>query len=272
MYRRGYKRTGTKAKNNTDLPFVVHSVNETRNLPAWWGKWEQPIRIVSIDPGITHFCLRIEERTGDSFKTIKLIKTNLGDRSALAKKSVSNDMKLGTLMKLEAVKTDEFAGRDVCHKCEHYIGVPGGCDCDRLSDTCKYKKAFDEPMRVYGRLTKLLDSIKEELVQCDLVIVESQLKINYKMTRFGQHILSYFTSLALSSPAQFLIVEVDPKLKSTLASKKPDDVKKWAVEYARELATKCDDTEGLKLLNMRGKTNDFADTLVQIEGFLRFVK
>ena len=243
-YRKDGKRTGTRAKNNTDLPFVIHSVNEACIYPAWWGDWGKTIKIVSIDPGITHFCLRIEERTGGIFKTVKLIKTNLGDRSSLINKKVSNDMKLCTV-DVNQKTSDE---KNVCHE------------------------AFDKPMRVYGRLTKLLDSMRIELLSADLVIIESQLKINYKMTRLGQHIIGYFIQLSIDNPLPFLLVEVDSKLKSRLAEKKPDDVKKWAVEYARKLAESAGDVEGLKLLNTRGKTNDFADTLIQIEAFLQFVR
>lgn len=245
MYRKSYVR---KTKKEAKLPFEIHSVSEVCVYPSWWGKWNETIRVVSIDPGITHFCVRIEERTGDIFKTLKLIKTNLGDRSTLVKKTVSNDTKLKSLIKTDECKADVFEGGD------------------------KYKKAFEEPVRVYGRLVKLLDSMKDELMRSDLVIVEGQLRVNYKMTRFGQHILSYFTNLQVASNSHFLLVEVDPKLKSRLADQKPKDVKKWSVEYARNIATKCGDEEGLKLLNKRGKTNDFADTLVQIEGFFNYVK
>lgn len=239
------KRRATTKKKGTGIPFVIHSIYENCVYPAWWGEWYKTLKIASIDPGITHFCLRIEERTGDTFKTLKLFKTDIGDRTKLKRKTVSNNMDQNTRL---ADGAEIIIPDDKCYS------------------------AFTEPMRVYPRMTQLLNSMKDELLSCDLIIVESQVKVNYKMTRLGQHIIGHLINLNIVNPRPFLLVEVDPKLKSRLASTKPDNVKKWSVEYARNLAEKVGDTAGLALLNMRGKTNDFADTLVQVEGFMRYVK
>ena len=262
MYRRkaGVKKTG--AKNKTELPFVIHSPNENSKWPVWWDNWtswdkDVPLKIISIDPGITHFCLRIEERFSDGqLKTLKLIKTNIGDRSACVKKTVSNDMKLTKILKEDTkIEPEVIEIRDE-----------------------DYKEAFDKQFKVYGRLYRLFDSMKDEIRDAHMVIIESQLKINYKMTRLGQHIISYFINLSLTENNDMVIVEIESKVKSELwkEKEKPKDakkdwVKKCAVEYAKQVATDRGDAEGLLLIEQKGKVNDFADTLVQVEGFLKYV-
>jgi hypothetical protein len=237
------KKTG--AKNNSSVPFTIHQIRETSAWPVWWNNRNTtPLKIISIDPGITHFCLRVEERLGtDTLKTLQFIKTNIGDRSKLKKKGVSNNMEQN--------------------------GLLGDCCVAQHVDE-RYAVAFNEPFRVYGRLTRLLDEI--DLSGVHVVVVESQMLINYKMTRLGQHIIGYFIQRSLREQLTPLIVEVEPRLKTMHLKPKPLDVKKWAVENAREIASRRGDIEGLKLLEQKGKVNDFADTLVQVEYFFAYCK
>ena len=236
-------RRKTGAKSNTELPFTVHQPVEGSAWPSWWDNiTNKKLRIISIDPGITHFCLRIEERIGTQLNTIQFVKTNVGDRTNLKKKKVSNNMEIPNII--------------------------GEKSEDKLIDK-KYSTAFNHPFYVYGRITRLLDTI--DLSKVDIVIIESQMKINYKMTRLGQHIIGYFINKAIHNNLNYLIVEVEPKLKTMFCQTKPDNVKKWAVDEARRIATERNDVEGMKLLELKGKVNDFADTLVQVETFFKYI-
>lgn len=233
--------TKAAAKKKSYTPFIVHTPTESSAWTAWWQERNSmPLKIVSIDPGTTHFCLRVEERVGkQSLKTIQFIKTNLGDRTHLKKKTVSND-------------TDQAL-----------FGT-----CAPENEELPYAAGFNGPNRLYGRVTRLLDRI--DLSGVHLIVIEGQVKMNYKMTRMGQHVISYFVQRTLHENLCPLIVEVDPKLKTAHLAEKPKDVKKWSVERAREIAQERNDEEGLKLLQLKGKVNDFADTLVQVEYFLDY--
>lgn len=234
-------KTRRCAKNNTTLPFIIHTPTEHSGWPAWWDdRATMKLRVLSIDPGITHFCMKLYDRVGDKeMDTVSFVKTNVGDRTNLKQKKVSNNME-----SIDMQNVAETRNVDV-----------------------EWSQAFNSPFRIYGRISHILDTIDLSLVH--VVVVESQMKINYKMTRLGQHILGYFINKATPST---LIVEVDSKLKTMGVVPKPDNVKKWAVERARVISTERNDKAGLAFLELKGKVNDFADTTVQGEAFFEFTK
>lgn len=120
--------------------------------------------------------------------------------------------------------------------------------------------------KLFGRITQLLDSHKELLMKSHIVIVEKQLKENYKAVRVSQHVLTYFMCLLQDLPPLALIMEVDSKLKGRmLGCPKYCDVKKWSIEKAQEILTLRQDTFSLRTLNENKKTDDLSDTITQVE-------
>ncbi len=124
----------------------------------------------------------------------------------------------------------------------------------------------------YEVLTAFLNKYKDKYYECHYIIVERQLPQNYKATRIAQHTISYFSILLKNSPLMPSIIEIDPKLKGRVlgAPKGINDnqLKRWAIEKARELLTIRRDEFSLKVLDhFKKKQDDLADTVCQIEAF-----
>ncbi len=139
----------------------------------------------------------------------------------------------------------------------------------------KTKLDPNEPMLVYANLTQKLDSIKEMLLETDMVIVERQLAINYKSTRVMQHTLTYFHVLLQDLPSYPLIYDIDPKLKGRMLGAPPKiskpELKEWAVVKANELLNLRRDEFSLNVLNkLFKKSDDLADTVCQAEALFMF--
>ena len=108
-----------------------------------------------------------------------------------------------------------------------------------------------------------------------IIVIERQLHINYKAVRISQHIITFMMVKLFRVPSYPMIFEVDPKLKSKVFNAGRLDareVKKWAVEKAIELLEARNDTAGLDIMNaIKGKKDDVADTIVQIEALARTI-
>lgn len=115
-------------------------------------------------------------------------------------------------------------------------------------------------------LTRYLDSF--DMSEASIVLIESQMTINYDMIRVSQHCITYF---CLRYPS-VIVVELSSKLKTNVLGApkgmtKPQR-KKWSVEEAERIYTKYGDTEGMRMLRSTvGKKDDVADTTTQSEAF-----
>jgi len=124
-------------------------------------------------------------------------------------------------------------------------------------------------------ITNFLDSYLHIFKDCQMMLIERQLPINYKAVRISQHIISYFLLHFRNLPTYPMIYEVDPKLKGRQlgASNKLNErgIKQWAIDECRSLLTKRHDWEGIEVLNKnKKKADDHSDTVVQIEAFFAF--
>lgn len=122
----------------------------------------------------------------------------------------------------------------------------------------------------YQVLTEFLSRYEQFYDECHFIMIERQLPQNYKATRIAQHSISYFSIRLHNKPLLPSIVEVDPKLKGKVlgAPKGINDkqLKKWAVEKARELLNIRKDEFSLQVLDHFGnKQDDLSDTICQIE-------
>ena len=122
----------------------------------------------------------------------------------------------------------------------------------------------------YRNSILLLEKYIDLIYNCHLVIIERQLSRNYKMVRFSQHLITYLIIRLMDNPAQSIILEVDPKLKTRqlnaprgLNSK---DVKKWAILRADQILKTRGDQASLNIIKKaKSKKDDLSDTVIQIE-------
>lgn len=127
----------------------------------------------------------------------------------------------------------------------------------------------DEPnnSNLYFSLIEFMNSYVDWFPTINVVIIERQMAVNYKMLRMSQHIITY----CLMKISHATIIEIQPKLKTRMldAPFKLDkrEVKKWSVEKAMELLTIRKDFPTIDLINStpKRKKDDLADTITQIE-------
>ena len=74
-----YQRKTPKSESELKGVYIAHNPH---TIPLENRKWENMIRVISVDPGITHYAIRVEER---SIKNPGPIKTLLFDKVGLKK-------------------------------------------------------------------------------------------------------------------------------------------------------------------------------------------
>ena len=124
---------------------------------------------------------------------------------------------------------------------------------------------------LYRSITEYLKSLNDDIMCAHIILIEKQLPVNYHMVRVSQHLITYFMMILTSSNIHPLIVEIDSTGKTKilgapkLTSKR--QVKDWSVEKALQLSyIRQDWFSFMAILNAtRNKSDDLADTLVQIE-------
>lgn len=119
-------------------------------------------------------------------------------------------------------------------------------------------------------LTLVLQRLEKHIINCDLVLVEKQMSINYKATRIAQNTLTEIRRMVKDNERRTRIFELSPKIKNLiLKKKKGENHKALSVKRAREILEKRKDTTALSILNNnRKKQDDLCDTICQLEGML----
>jgi hypothetical protein len=126
--------------------------------------------------------------------------------------------------------------------------------------------------KLYVNIINILSKLEQYFPETHYVIVERQLPQNIKATRVMQQIICFFMLSLQNKHYYASIIEVDPKLKGKMLGApkgcRENELKKWAIVKALELAEMRNDEYTLKILNTkRLKKDDLADVLCQIEGF-----
>ena len=129
----------------------------------------------------------------------------------------------------------------------------------------------------YQQITNFLDSYFDFLMNSHFIIIERQMKENYKRVRISQHLITYFCIKLINSPLMPQIIEIDSTLKTRELHPKKNrhemnktGVKKWAKEEAKRLLIMREDQTGLAKLASTKKKDDLADTVIQIEAFFKY--
>lgn len=129
---------------------------------------------------------------------------------------------------------------------------------------------------LYASISTFLNKYFEYYMKSSYIIIERQPPINYKSVRISQHLISYFLLILRDSALNPVIVEVDPHLKAKMLNGPKGigkrELKKWSRNTAREISTIRGDLFSLDVMNKaKGKEDDLADTICQIEAFFKLI-
>ena len=136
---------------------------------------------------------------------------------------------------------------------------------------CKNPETVVFDTSYYTRSTDILDKFLPYAIQCQYILIESQLPINYSMVRMSQHIITYLCLGVKNRGYRPLIIEIDPHLKSRLLHapgkmKKPE-LKKWCRQKALDVLSARGDNVGHDAILKVGKGDDMGDTVCQCEAW-----
>jgi hypothetical protein len=136
---------------------------------------------------------------------------------------------------------------------------------------CKNPETVVFDTSYYTRSTDILDKFLPYAIQCQYILIESQLPINYSMVRMSQHIITYLCLGVKNRGCRPLIIEIDPHLKSRLlhapSKMKKPELKKWCRQKALDVLSARDDNVGHDAILKVGKGDDMGDTVCQCEAW-----
>ncbi len=122
----------------------------------------------------------------------------------------------------------------------------------------------------FSQINVFLESIFPELSRCHYILIEKQPVINQKTVRISQHIISYCMLKFKDSENPPIIVECDCRhIREILGIEKEDKKKSGVVSRAKEILKTRGDSWSLQILESKKKQDDLADTVCQIEGYLK---
>lgn len=146
----------------------------------------------------------------------------------------------------------------------------------------------------FGTLNLVNDSDKYQLsieffngknsvfANCEVLLIETQMTVNYDMIRMSQHLITYF----LGHYPQLMVVELPSTLKTQMfpeiADKDKGVMKKKTVIKVLEILERRGDQESIAMINgakgirspkvSAGKIrSDLSDSIIQIEAFLKSI-
>lgn len=203
------------------------------------------MRILSIDVGTKNCAFYIEDFSENEFSKIEKTKKVTTKKTTKKKKVVTE------------VTAEPLSTNDALYK----IG------------TCVYWNVinFEDNGDIFVSIVKFLDSHHKIWDECNGIIIEKQLKINYSAQIIQHFLFSYFR--ITYGPFKYISdISATRKTQVLGAPKKLDkkDRKKWAVVEARKLLTLRGDKEGLRILDTP-KADDLADSCLQLKAFQKLV-
>lgn len=120
------------------------------------------------------------------------------------------------------------------------------------------------------KMTALLDTYSEFWKQCDVFLIERQMKINTSAMKLAQHCWSYFSIKHGMSGIRPCIVEF-PAYHKTQVLGMPKSVRKqkksWTAGIAIELFELREDCDTAELIRSSDKQDDMGDTVCQLQAY-----
>jgi hypothetical protein len=128
----------------------------------------------------------------------------------------------------------------------------------------------------YTNSTNILLEYSDILQSSHYIVIESQLPINYDMTRMGQHLITLLCLLVKDRGNLPILIEIDSKFKGRMMGAKPGipkrDLKKYCINVAIQISTSRQDYETLNAIkNLKGKADDICDAFCQEEVMFRLL-
>lgn len=132
----------------------------------------------------------------------------------------------------------------------------------------------------YSNSIRILEEIcKNYLEECHYICIESQLPFAYDMVRMSAHIITILSVYLKNKGNKALILEINPKLKTSLLGappmRKKKQVKDWCIKKACELFEEENDTESLEFMKRMKtvlKADDVGDTKCQLQAMIVLLK
>jgi len=148
---------------------------------------------------------------------------------------------------------------------------------DKITLSDKNKEEDDIVDNVYVNLSNFLDQYLDLFMDCNYIICEKQMAINYNSLRIMQHTISYFTTKLKDNELLSSIIELCPKLKGLMLGAPKgmnyNETKKWSVVKCGEILEERGDEVSLLILNQsKTKKDDLADTVCQARALLIYLK
>jgi hypothetical protein len=149
-----------------------------------------------------------------------------------------------------------------------------------LLENCKNKNKLEQ--NIFHNMTDVLDNFKKYWIQCEIVIIEKQMRKNHVASKLGQHCYSYFLinygrfKTILEFPSYYKTQKLgcgkihsgfykNGNIKWKCVNK--NTRKKWAVEKTKYILNLRDDKKNLQTLYERKKKDDLADVICQLQSF-----
>ena len=132
-----------------------------------------------------------------------------------------------------------------------------------------------ENNRVFATLLSRFSEHTELIKETDIVIVERQLKVNYKATGIARSAIMLLHVLLKDTPRYPTIYEIPASLKGRILGfhKGTDhNLKKWAIRQAKQILTERQDDETIAIVERRKKRDDLSDVICQSEAFFIWKK
>ncbi len=233
------------------------------------------VSVCAIDPAIKNCAVRIEKRYYKLKDSTKLPTISNLDLSTPLRKietvlQVKFDFTTGIM---------EDASKPVEKKKRVYRKKK---DATATDDTSAVPPApvAEEPvdknnMAHYVNFISNFDDLAHQFKKCHYILMESQMPINTEMVRMSQAIITYLMiKTQNASPINPLIVEVDPKIKSSIFKappmKKPA-LKKWAANKALEILDENEDVATATFLRSVTKRDDHGDVICYTTGWFKML-
>jgi hypothetical protein len=134
----------------------------------------------------------------------------------------------------------------------------------------------------YSNMLKLFEEFIPLFQNSHYIVIERQLRQNYSMIRFSQHLITYFMYVTKNKGLKPLIYEMDSSLKTRFLNAPPFGKNKkarknWNIQKAMEILEEREDLECLKLLKSlkttgTNKADEAADTVSMCEVFWNMLK
>lgn len=122
--------------------------------------------------------------------------------------------------------------------------------------------------KIFCNCQDFLDSIIDKLKQCDIILLEQQLRKNPFAQKFEMFVYSYLIFMF----REFKYYSAFPAKHKTKVLKAPSGLdkpqrKKWCIEKCYEILTDRQDKETLSLLSSHKKADDLSDTFCMIQAW-----